>query len=87
MNDLQNHIYKKIAQQLNKDIEVTEKICKSVFEFLAETIRTESFEPYRIQGLGIWEVKEYVKYKKKKAIEYKEKREAKNRELFNKLKD
>lgn len=87
MNELQNQLYKKVAQKLNKDTELTEKVCKSVFEFLAETIRAESFEPYRIQGLGVWEVKEYVKYKKQRSIEYKEKREQKNRELFNNLPD
>ena len=87
MNELQNQIYKKVAQKLNKDTELTEKVCKSVFEFLAETIRAENYEPYRIQGLGVWEVKEYVKFRKERTIAYKEKREARNRELFNRLPD
>lgn len=87
MNDLQNHIYKQVAQKLNKDPEVTEKVCKSIFEFLAETIREEKYEPYRILGLGIFEVNEYTRIKREGIKKRKEEKGAKNRELFNNLPD
>lgn len=85
MNELQNRIYKEVAQKLNKDPEVVEKVCKSIFEFLAETMREGKYEPYRIQGLGLFEVKPYTREKSERSKKYKEEKEARNREIYNSL--
>jgi nucleoid DNA-binding protein len=80
-------ILKNVAEKLGKDKEVTEKVCRSIFGFLTEVMREGKYEPYRIQGLGVYKVEPYMKEKAEKIKLRKEEKIRKNKELFDKLKD
>ena len=85
--NLQDKVYRDVAKKLGKDVELTEKVCKSIFEFFTEIVREGNNEPYRIQGLGVFEVKDGRRKFIEKAKQRKAEKEAKNREYFNNLED
>lgn len=78
---LQDKIIKDLAVSLNKDPEVIQRVCTSIFELLTETMREGKYEPYRIQGLGLFEVKPYIRQKSEKS-KLKKQQELINKELF-----
>ena len=82
---IKQKLQEQTAINLNKDKEVVNRVTDSMFEFLTIIMREEKYEPYRIQGLGIFEVKDFIRKKKEDVKRRKEEREARNRELYNSL--
>jgi nucleoid DNA-binding protein len=85
MMNLREKLQEQTATKLNKDKEVVKRVTDSIFEFLVDSMREEKYEPYRIQGLGVFEVKPYIKKKSERAKKCKEEKEEYNRNLYNSL--
>lgn len=83
--NLQDKIIKEVANTLQIDHELSDRVCKSVFELLVEIMREEEYKPYRIQGLGKFEVKPYTRKRFESKKKQRQEREKRNKELYDSI--